>query len=63
MIEILWTVLALCGLAITAYGLFLFFALPVAGVVVVMTGIVIASVGLRKIDLVNEGLNALKKKI
>lgn len=27
-----------------------------------MTGIVIASVGLRKIDLVNEGLNALRKK-
>ena len=61
MVEILWTVLSLCGVAIAVYGVFLFFAVPAAGVVVTMTGIVVSSVGVRKNDLLNARLAALMK--
>ena len=62
MVEILWTVLALCGFAIIVYGVFLFFALPAAGVFVATTGLVIVNVSLRRTALLNEGLNVLRKR-
>jgi|RhiMetStandDraft_4_1073278.scaffolds.fasta_scaffold257553_1 hypothetical protein len=62
MVEILWTVLALCGFAIIVYGVFLFFALPAAGVFVAMTGLLIVNVSLRRTVLLNERLNALRKR-
>ncbi|MGH7848376.1 MAG: hypothetical protein ACREQW_24825 [Candidatus Binatia bacterium] len=52
---------ALCGLGIIAYGIFLFFAMPAAGIFVAMTGLVLVNIGLRKTDVVNRRLTALTK--
>jgi hypothetical protein len=62
MVEIFWTVITLCGLAIIAYGIFLFLALPAAGLLVAMIGIVITIASLRKIDLLTARFTALIRK-
>ena len=62
MVEILWTVLALCGFAKIVYGVFLFFVSPAAGVFVAMTGLVIVNVSLRRTALLNERLNVLRTR-
>jgi hypothetical protein len=59
MAEMLWTGLAFCGLAIIAYGILLFFAMPAAGIFVAMTGLALMNIGLRTADLVSSGLAAL----
>ena len=50
MVEILETLLALCGLAMVAYGIALFVALPAAGVFVAFAGVIIVHVALKRIE-------------
>src|SRR5215472_5271721 len=62
MTEISWTVLALFGLAVAGYGVFLFIAVPAAGMFVVLIGLALANVGAKKSNSVNRRLVALRKE-
>src|ERR1700704_2415297 len=62
MTEIAWTVLALFGLAVAGYGVFLFIAVPAAGMFVVLIGLAVANVGAKKSNSVKGRLIALRKE-
>lgn len=48
MAKYLWSILAICGLAIILYGIILFVAMPAAGTAVAMTGLICLNIGIKK---------------